>query len=207
MLLNNTSIVNYLATYPLLPYTEHMKSYLFMFLGYPGSGKTYFSERLAKEIGAVRINADALRVRLFGTIEAAKAFDKETGLLNKITFNALDYTMAQVLASGNSVICDYQHNARAMRSARAKVAIDSGAVPIVIWVQTPRNEAVRRGSERPASLNHRQHTPEKMEALIERTLSQLEEPSDSEKVITINGQEPFDTQYVSFQRQLAALSA
>jgi adenylate kinase family enzyme len=31
--------------------------YLFMLLEYPGSGKTYFSERLASKIGAVRINA------------------------------------------------------------------------------------------------------------------------------------------------------
>lgn len=180
-------------------------NYLFMFLGYPGSGKTYFSERLAKETGAVRINADALRVRLFGTIEAAKAFDAQTGLLNKITFNALDYAMTQVLASGNSVICDYQHNARSMRAARARVAIKNGAVPIIVWVQAPRDEAVRRGSERPATLNHRRHSAEKMEALIGRTLTQLEEPVSPEKVIIIDGLVPFSDQWVSFQRQLAAL--
>ncbi|MDX2776437.1 ATP-binding protein [Streptomyces caniscabiei] len=180
-------------------------NYLFMFLGYPGSGKTYFSERLAKETGAVRINADALRVRLFGTIEAAKAFDAQTGLLNKITFNALDYAMTQVLVSGNSVICDYQHNARAMRTARAKVATDNDAVPIVVWVQTPRDEAVRRGSERPATLNHRRHSAEKMEALVARTILQLEEPDPSEKVIIIDGRLPFTDQYASFQRQLEAL--
>jgi predicted kinase len=181
-------------------------SYLFMFLGYPGSGKTYFSERLAKKTGAVRINADALRVRLFGTIEAAKAFDAQTGLLNKLTFNALDYTMTQVLKSGNSVICDYQHNARSMRAARARVATDNGAVPIVVWVRTPRDEAIRRGSERPASLNHRQHSVDKMDALIERTLTQLEEPVSPEKVIVIDGLMSFPDQWVSFQRQLAVMA-
>ena len=183
-----------------------MKSnYLFMFVGYPGSGKTYFSERLAKETGAVRINADALRARMFGTIEAAKAFDAETGLLNKITFNALDYAMTQVLISGSSVICDYQHNAKDMRAARARVATKNNALPVVVWIKTPRGEAVKRGSERLATLDHRQHSAEKMEALVERTLRQLEEPVPPEKVISIDGQIPFAEQFESFKRQLAAL--
>ena len=177
-----------------------------MFIGYPGSGKTYFAERLAKELEAARINADALRVRLFGTIEAAKAFDAETGLLNKITFSALDYAMTQILASGHSVICDYQHNARSMRAARAKVATENHAVPIVIWVKTPRDEAVRRGSERAAGLDHRRHSVQKMEALIERTLDQLDEPALPEKVIVIDGQVPFEAQYRAFQDQLKTLT-
>lgn len=180
-------------------------TYLFMFLGYPGSGKTYFSERLARETGAVRINADALRVRLFGTIEAAKAFDAETGLLNKITFNALDYAMTQVLASGTSVICDYQHNARVMRAARARVAMKNNAIPVVVWIKTPSDQAVRRGSERPASLNHRKHSAEKMQALVERTMRELEAPVLPEKVISIDGQMPFEKQFESFKQQLAVL--
>jgi predicted kinase len=90
-----------------------MKSnHLFMLLGYPGSGKTYFSEQLAKDSGAIRLNADAMRVATLGTIEKAREFNDDTGLQNSIVFGALDYAVLQILKSGNSVICDYQHNER-----------------------------------------------------------------------------------------------
>lgn len=180
-------------------------NYLFMLLGYPGSGKTYFSERLATKIGAVRVNADAMRVAAFGTIEAAKAFDAKTKLLNPIVFGVLDYTAGQVLKSGNSVICDYQHTRRSARDTKYTIAKENGAIPVVIWVQAPRNLAVRRGSERDESLDHRKHSVEKMEALVERTSSALETPGDDERVIRIDGTVPFEEQYSSFMRQLEKL--
>lgn len=180
-----------------------MKSqYLFMLLGYPGSGKTFFSEQLAAEIGAVRINADAMRVAAFGTIEAARKFDKETGLLNPIVFNVLDYAAGQVLRSGNSVICDYQHNNKSGRSKSGQVAIDNGATPIIIWLKTPRDIAIRRGSERDERLDQRKHSSEKMTMLVDRTTRVMEAPSEDEQVIRIDGTIPFNDQYVSFQQQL-----
>lgn len=176
-----------------------------MLLGYPGSGKTYFSERLAKEIGAVRINADALRVVAFGTIEAAKEFDKSTRLLNSIVFNALDYAAAQVLKSGNSILCDYQHNAKAGRDKTAKVAIDNAAIPVVVWVKTPKEIAIQRGSERDESLDQRKHPAEKMTHLVNKFAKAMEVPGDDENVVVIDGTLPFEKQYESFRRQLNSL--
>lgn len=179
--------------------------YLFMLLGYPGSGKTYFSERLASKIGAVRINADAMRVAAFGTIEAAKKFDSTTKLLNPIVFGILDYTAAQVLKSGHSVICDYQHTRRSARDTKYAIASENDAIPVVIWVQAPRDIAIQRGSEREESLDHRKHSKEKIEVLVDRTTSSLDVPGEDERVVVIDGMIPFEEQYDSFTRQLEHL--
>ena len=40
-----------------------MKKLKILVMGLPGSGKTYFSERLIKEIDAIWINADEVRKR------------------------------------------------------------------------------------------------------------------------------------------------
>lgn len=45
------------------------KPLLIVFLGFPGSGKTYFARHLAEKIGAVTLNTDALRVSMFGSLE------------------------------------------------------------------------------------------------------------------------------------------
>lgn len=174
-----------------------------MLLGYPGSGKTYFSERLASKIGAVRINADAMRVAAFGTIEAARTFDKTTKLLNPIVFGVLDYTAAQVLKSGTSIICDYQHTRKSARDTKYAIAAENDAIPVVVWVQAPRDIAVQRGSEREESLDHRKHSKEKMEALVDKTTDLLDAPGEDERVIHIDGMVSFEEQYAAFAEQLA----
>ena len=61
-----------------------------MSLGHPGSGKTYFTKRLAQKQGFVRLNADALRMNMFGSFDAARQFDVETKKLGQVMFKALD---------------------------------------------------------------------------------------------------------------------
>ncbi len=178
--------------------------YLFMLLGHPGSGKTHFSKQLAEEIGAVRVNADAMRVSMFGTVDAAKAFDAETGLLSKLTFGALDYATVQILKSGYTVISDRQHNEKSTRQQKAQLADENGAKAVVLWIKTPREVSIRRGAEREESLDQRKHSDEKMEAMVDKYMQMIEAP-ENEPVITIDGEMPFDQQYQSFIQQLNLL--
>ena len=175
-----------------------------MLLGHPGSGKTHFSKQLAEKIGAVRVNADAMRVSMFGTIEAAKAFDAETGSLNKLVFGALDYVTVQILKSGNSVISDFQHNEKYIRVQKTQLADENGAKAIVVWIKTPRELAIQRGVERASAIDQLKLTGEKMEALVDKYMAVIEAP-ESEPVITIDGELPFDEQYQSFIQQLREL--
>lgn len=179
--------------------------YLFMSLGHPGSGKTYFTQRLAKKTGAIRINADALRMNMFGSFDAAREFDAKTGLLGQVIFKALDYATTQILESGNSVIYDVQQNEKVIRNKTSKLGTDKEAVPVIIWVKTPVDIALQRGQDRDLTPDQQKHDYETMKASIEKHLKAIEFPTAEEKVIVIDGTVPFEEQYLSFCTQLEKL--
>lgn len=173
-----------------------------MSLGHPGSGKTYFTTRLAKKDGVIRLNADALRMNMFGSFDAARQFDAETGRLGQVIFKALDYSTVQILQSGHSVIYDVQQNEKDIRAKTSKLGIDNDALPIIIWVKTPVDIALQRSQDRDLTPDQQKHTYEEMEASIEKHVKALDKPTDDEHVIEIDGTLPFEDQYESFCRQL-----
>jgi predicted kinase len=181
------------------------KQYLFMSLGHPGSGKTYFTQRLAEKTGAIRVNADALRMSMFGSFDAAREFDKETGKLGQVVFKALDYATVQILKSGNSVIYDVQQNEKEIREKTSRLGSDNNAIPVIIWVKTPVDIALQRGQDRELTPDQQKHDYETMRASIEKHMKLIEAPTADEKVITIDGTTPFEDQYISFCKQFKSL--
>lgn len=173
-----------------------------MSLGHPGSGKTYFTTRLSEKLNITRLNADALRMYMFGSHDAAREFNKQTGLLGKVIFEAIDYATVQTLKSGHSVIYDIQQNERTIRNKTSKLGTDNGAVPIIIWVKTPVDVALQRGQDRDHTPDQQKHDYETMKASIERHMGLIEQPGEDEDVILIDGTIPFEEQYLSFQKQL-----
>ncbi len=182
-----------------------MTKYLFMSLGHPGSGKTYFTTRLAEKLGATRLNADALRMHMFGSHDKAREFDVETGLLGQVIFEALDYATVQVLKSGTSVIYDVQQNQRAIRDKTSRLGSDNGAIPVILWVKTPVDVALQRGQDRDHTPDQQKHDYETMKAQIEKHMKMIEPPTEDENLIVIDGTVPFEEQYESFRDQLLRL--
>ena len=179
--------------------------YLFMSLGHPGSGKTYFTTRMAEREGYVRLNADALRMNMFGSFDAARAFDQETGQLGRVIFKALDYSTVQILKAGNSVVYDVQQNEKSIRLKTSSLGSDNGALPIIIWVKTPIDIALQRGQDRDLTPDQQKHSYETMKASIEKHLANIEHPTNDEHVIEIDGMLDFEDQYTSFNEQLSTI--
>ncbi len=176
---------------------------LIVFLGFPGSGKTYFSKQLAEELNAVTLNSDALRISMFGsleTIEQIRANDRSR--LYDDVFGAMDYAARQTLLAGHSVIYDAQQTKRENRRNIEKIAQESGAIPILAWIKTSRETALKRGQDREASDDSHQYTADKMEYLIDRFDSVTDLPEPTENTIEISGELTFGEQYSSFQEQL-----
>jgi uncharacterized protein len=180
---------------------------LVMLLGVPGSGKTYFSQQLAERLHGVRLNSDAMRLSIFGSLEAMdKLYNSaDRRQLNAYTFGALDYVADQLLAAGIDVIYDAIHAKHADRQKQEAAAKKHGALPILLRITVPRNVAVRRVVERPAAGDSRQFTPQKAEEVIRHFEETTEPPSIGEIVIDINGEQPFEEQLQSFQAQLKTL--
>ena len=177
---------------------------LVMLLGVPGSGKTYFSQQLAARLRGVRLNSDAMRLSIFGSLEIMdKLYNSgDRRQLNAYTFGAMDHVTDQLLAAGISVIYDAIHTKRADRLKQEAAAKKHGALPILLRVTVPRDVAVRRVVERPAAGDARQFTPQKAEEVIRHFEDTTEAPDAGEVVIDINGELPFEQQFQSFQEQL-----
>src|SRR3989344_5792867 len=84
-------------------------------LGFPGSGKTFFARRFAKEFGFAHLNSDRLRLTMFSRPVYRKA---EHALL----FGAMDYIAGGFLRAGIDVLYDANSTKRAYRRRLRKIA-------------------------------------------------------------------------------------
>lgn len=168
-------------------------------LGYPGSGKTYFSERLAKEIGAFHLNSDRVRHAIF----ANPAFTQEE---HRVVFGFMNYLIEELLNLGVNVICDANSNKRLHRNDFVKQAKKYGARYILVHIKTPVPLAEKR-------LIKRQSIKSKKKQLFYRPIDvsvlhslkgQLESPTKKEPVIEIDGTKKFDEQLKQFKSGLKA---
>lgn len=177
------------------------KPLLVMFLGVPGSGKTFFASQLAKKLNAVRLNGDTMRLAIFGSVEnIERVYNSESRpILNRYVFNAIDYATEQVLFHGDTVVYDAHHNMRKTRLGLEELAKRCEAIPIVVKIVTPYDTALVRGQNREARADQRQLSAEKMREVMERHQKNTDEPEESENVIEISGEIPFEEQYKLFK--------
>lgn len=179
---------------------------LVVFLGFPGSGKTYFATKLAEKLLAVTFNSDALRVSMFGSLQAIERIRQtdQSRLYNDV-FGAMDYATRQTLLAGHSVIYDAQQTKRENRRNIETIARESGAIPVLVWMKTDKKVALKRGQERDIRADSHQYTAEKMEYLIDRFHEVTDLPEANENLIEINGTLPFEDQYLLFKQGIDRL--
>lgn len=176
------------------------KPLLICFLGFPGSGKTTFARQLANELQAVTLNSDALRMAMFGSMERIEEIRKtDNPRLYADVFGAMDYAATRALGAGHSVIYDAQQTKRENRRNIEKIARDAGATPVLVWIKTSRETALKRGQEREARHDSHQYTAEKMAYLIDRFAEVTDMPEADENVIEISGEIPFSEQLTVFR--------
>ncbi len=174
--------------------------YVFIMLGYLGSGKSYVSRWLAPHMNAVYLRVDELRLAMFGEDRPELYTPENKALVN----NASQYAMGQILKSGQAnVVHDANHNSKEVRRAILDRVTAQGAVAIVVWVKTPLDAAKKRAEERTVTEGHVLFEPN----LVEKMAKRLEEPDVNELVITIDGQASAEEQQKSFDTQFAAIKA
>lgn len=180
-----------------------------MFVGVPGSGKTTFARLLAAEIDAVTLNSDAIRLSMWGSREAIFAMHTdptERKYGNQLTFGAMDYAAKQILKSGRSVIYDANANGLEERNKNRRIAELFNATTIVVRFQTPPELAIERMTKRQeAEDQNGAANPERARTVVERFLTEIEEPSAVENTIEISGEAPFAEQLAVFSQRLQDL--
>lgn len=173
--------------------TTDMKQYVYLMLGYPGSGKSFFARQLAEQIGAVRFNSDQMRHHLFDSPQEHHTRDD-----HKLITGAINYAASAVLCAGYSAIYDFNNNFVKDRMLTADLVKRLGACVIVVWIKTPLALATERGTTRTLSREHIRVTSD----WIQRVAAEIEVPISDELCIEIDGRVDFSRQYDQFSEQL-----
>lgn len=113
------------------------KPILFATLGYPGSGKTFFSRRFAKDKHIFHLNSDRLRLEMFPQPNYSL---KE----NSVVFCTMDYIAEELLRRGISVLYDANSTLLIYRKRLQKIAKQQGANYLLLWFMTPTKVATER---------------------------------------------------------------
>lgn len=183
------------------------KPLLIVFLGHAGSGKTYFSRHLAEKINAVTLNTDALRLSMFGSLEKISEIrDSDKMRLYTDVFGAMNYAAKQTLLAGHSVVYDAQQTKRENRRNIEKIASEAGAIPVLVWIKTSRETAIKRAQEREERADSLRYNAEKISYLVDRFTSETDFPEPDENTIEISGEVTFEEQYQVFMQGVKALN-
>jgi len=151
---------------------------LFLLLGFPGAGKTTAAEVIADLTGATHLSSDKARMDLFGKPSFSKAEHDEL-------YRSLDKQTEELLAQGKSVIYDANLNRYKHRKEKYRICEHTGAKPILIWVQTPKD--IARGRAVHTERLHLVPPSESPRQMFDRIAEIIEEPDEQEPYIALDG--------------------
>ena len=176
------------------------------FLGSIGVGKSFFGRQLAERTHTIRLNADGLRISMYGT---RAEYDRINGTgpdSNRPIFGAYDYMIKEILTAKKSIILDVaQFNVLKRRQELMRIAKDTGARVILVWIETPREVARERVLTRELSYDQTRVSETRAQELFDEHDANFSQPQPGEHVIKISGTVPFEEQYLEFNQQLDAI--
>jgi predicted kinase len=174
--------------------------YVFIMLGFLGSGKSFVSRWLTPKVGAVYIRPDDLRLAIFGEDRPELYLPENKAIVN----DAALYMAEQVVKSGRaSVVFDGNNNSVARRQEIAEATRKHGAKVVVVHVNTPLDTAEQRTVTRRQTEGHVLFEPN----LVRKMAARLELPTAEEQVLTIDGLLDAEAQQKQFDEQFARLQA
>ena len=157
------------------------KPRLYLFVGYPGAGKTSVAKIIHETTGATHLWADKIRRERLGP-------PNYTHQENLQLYTHLNEMTAELLRAGNSVIFDTNFKFRKDRDHLRRIATEHNAETVTVWLTTDKERAKHRATEPHHQAHTRIHgemTAEDFDRLSEGT----EWPREDEHPIQINGGE------------------
>lgn len=163
-----------------------MKSILIATFGYPGSGKTYFSEKLSKDLHCAHLRSDDFRFKII----SQPTFSNEE---HTVVFGFMDFLTDKFLTSGVNVIYDANLVKKKHRDRARRIAQKADSHFMLISIETPFEVAVQRAREREFHSIGR----DVVEAIRDES-----ENLDGEDYITIDGLKTYEEQKETLLREI-----
>ncbi len=173
------------------------KPLLICTIGHPGSGKTYFSEKLAKQYNLVHLSRDRFRKEIIPN----PTFQPEE---RDAIMRAINWITEEFLMKGIGVLNDGNYNKKRYRNGLAKIAKKIGAKYVIVHVVTSIEQAEKRLLQRQkvkSELKRKYYHPSDV-SVARLLMNDTEYPTKSEPVIEIDGSKPFSDQLKEFKKAI-----
>jgi predicted kinase len=154
------------------------KPTLYLFIGYPGAGKTTIAKWIAEATGSVHLWADQERHRLFAEPTHSRQESRQL-------YDALNRQTEELLAAGKSVVFDTNFNFYADRQQLQAIAARQGADSLIVWIVVPKSVAKDRAVCPHEARNG--YSKGMTERQFDAIVAKLEPPRGDEKIIKIDG--------------------
>ena len=170
---------------------------LYITMGLPASGKTYFSQRFAKEQNVFFLNIDSLRLAM---VDQPQFTPSEHAMV----YGAATFLAEQHLAQGMSIVCNGNYHFRDRRIAMQDMAKKYNAAYRILWIDTPYEVAKERILTREHEIPKEKEKDPWVEVL-DRMKRNFQNPSETEPFIKVDGTIPYEAQRDEALRDLADL--
>jgi predicted kinase len=171
------------------------KTFLLLFYGFPGSGKTYLSRQLCDHIQAAHVQADRIRYELF----EEPRYDKQE---NSVVLQIVDYMVEEFLSAGVSVVYDMNAMRLSQRRFLRDTARKHGAVPILLWQQIDADSSQARAMRRDRRRADDKYAMQPDKATFQKIASAMQNPQMGEEYIVSSGKHSFSMQYNAILRAM-----
>ncbi len=169
-------------------------------MGYPGSGKTFFSRQFAEQYGLPRISEDILRYELF---EKPQYSLDESDIINRI----FKYTLEEFLKSQQTIICDGLFLSKSDRLDLFKLAKQQGYRTLTVWLQTDIQTSALRAANRDRRNPDDKFSFNMNHSTFSNIKNKLQRPDEKEQSIVISGKHAFKSQSLSVLRRITGMYA
>ena len=159
------------------------KPYLFLIMGIPGAGKTFFAQQFSETFSAPFLNMNDLRYELFDEPDFSV---EQENKLEKLSHKLA----AEIMKTKTAFIVEGKLDARADRLEYMSLAHKHGYKTILVWVQNVEATAKNRAIKDP--LKNKSHVI--TEEIYNKITSKFTSPNVRENPVVISGKHTFATQ-------------
>ncbi len=170
---------------------------LFLMMGCPGAGKTYFSRQLSELLGISHISGDRIRFELF---EEPRYTPEE----DDVVLRLMDYMAEELLKSGQSAIYDIGLNSLTSRKVRRELAHKQRAQGLTVWIQTDAATAFARASQRDRRTVDDKYSTSIDQDTFDRICNRVKRPLQGEAFTVISGKHPFKVQSAAILKRIGS---